>query len=88
MSLTPEQIKAFANTMEPEELRAHAERFIFLAANCIQETWDGNALSYTLHLPLFYNFSPVQTVDYLLGKLGENPTVEAALKEQKLFGRK
>jgi hypothetical protein len=88
MNLTPEQVKAFADTMEPEELRAHAERFIFLAANCIQETWDGKCLHYDLRLPLFYNFSPVQTVDYLLGKLGENPTVEDALKEQKLFGRK
>ena len=83
MNMTPEQIKAFVDTMDPNEIRQHAERFVFIAANCIRQEND----NYALWVPLVYNNMPAETLDYLLGKMGMNPTVEAILEHGRWFGR-
>ena len=86
MRMSASEIRAYVDTLPPEEVREHAERFVFVAANCIREVVGTN--DYNLWLPLFYNNMPVETVDYLLGKMGENPAAEAFLQARDAFVRR
>ncbi len=89
--MTPEEIENHLDLVGPDEVRKHAARFLWLASNCITEKMEtienGQAHSYALHLDLFYNFMVTDTVDYLMGKAGSVPAIEAHLTKWHLFGR-
>ena len=73
-------------SMTLDELREHVARFFFLK-NCIVEAEMHRVREHYVYLPMFYNSSIVESIDYLMGKKEANPTCEQWLAERGLFGR-
>ena len=73
-------------SMPLDELREHVARFFFLK-NCIVQAETHRVREHYIYLPMFYNNDIVESIDYLMGKKGVNPTCEQWLAEHGLFGR-
>ena len=73
-------------SMPLDELREYVARLFFLK-NCIVAAEMHRVREYYVYLPMFYNNSIVESIDYLMGKKGVNPTCEQWLAEHGLFGR-
>ena len=73
-------------SMPLDELREYVARLFFLK-NRIVEAEMHRVREHYVYLPMFYNNSIVESIDYLMGKKGVNPTCEQWLAERGLFGR-